>query len=821
MSQTVITAAFEQWKAQEAAGGKPVVLDGFVLANVPGLDPDKPISDTEGMPPTAQIVYRQDVDKVGVVNNNAVVYSITMGSNVGTFDFNWIGLVNKASGTVAMIVHAPMQRKLKTEDGQQGNAINRSFLMEYDGAATETQINTPAQTWQIDFTARLAGMDEELRLANVDIYGAGAFFGDGYLVTKTGTQYAVSVGSGYVGGIRTTLGSVQNITVTTKPAKVWLDVTWQGTLTGQWHAITTISVSATELKDHTDANGFEHYVFAVASIDSSGAITDLRPKGSLANQLAEDSVLTVNNIKADGKRNVTVPMYGLGLGPVAKTDAYSNIAQFYRVNNVSANKPPAVTGNVSAGVICAPMDAAPSAGYWAIVGGNMAAYVGFSGAEAGGITWARIYTEKYLPPMYGLGPVGSSRALLADLLSPDKGYTGFTWSSASGDPNAPTFFPQGGTFGIQNQLWRNTDQYFALQTVWRNGRIGFRTMEANVPGVWNEFFHTGHLPTATQTGALPLDGGTMTGEIKSTSANALRLIQGGYGAILRMNANGLYFLQTNKDDPNGNYNANRSLTISNDTGAVTIGTPLTVNHGDFIRKDGINTYTDGGITYHQTNGVSLQGVGDQYVQSYALETVGQRFAMRWRIHSGGLDSWPEFRNDGSLYLAGNWPAITMSSGTTVHPDGNLQGPCWEGDYLSNWLLEKVHPVGAALPWPTENAPPGWILCNGASFDRNSFPRLGAVFTNGTLPDYRGAFLRGKDNGRGIDPNRNLGDIQWGQAPASCIKRGDWGNYAGLDRGITAMIGTDNDGYPSVSQETEAQRETRPVNISVNYIVRAA
>ncbi|MCS4266597.1 phage tail protein [Serratia sp. BIGb0163] len=183
---------------------------------------------------------------------------------------------------------------------------------------------------------------------------------------------------------------------------------------------------------------------------------------------------------------------GLGVGPVAKTDAYSNIGQLYRVNNLSANKPPATTGNVSAGVVCLPMDAAPSAGYFAVVGGSMAAYVGFSGVEAGGITWARIYTEKYLPPMYGLGAAGSDRALLADLLSPNKGYTGYTWSATSGDPDAPSFFPQGGTFGIQNQLWHNTGQYFALQTVWRNGRVGFRTMEANVPGAWNEFFHTGN-----------------------------------------------------------------------------------------------------------------------------------------------------------------------------------------------------------------------------------------------------------------------------------------------------------------------------------------
>jgi hypothetical protein len=114
-------------------------------------------------------------------------------------------------------------------------------------------------------------------------------------------------------------------------------------------------------------------------------------------------VRTVNSIGPDASGNVAIPMYGLGLGPVAKSDAYSNIAQFYRVNNVSANKPPAVTGNVSAGVVCLPMDAAPSAGYFSVVGGSVAAYAGFSGAEAGGITWARIYTDKYKPTAQDTG----------------------------------------------------------------------------------------------------------------------------------------------------------------------------------------------------------------------------------------------------------------------------------------------------------------------------------------------------------------------------------------------------------------------------------
>ena len=40
MSQTAITLAFEHWKAQQGATGEPVLLDEFVFANVPGLNPD-------------------------------------------------------------------------------------------------------------------------------------------------------------------------------------------------------------------------------------------------------------------------------------------------------------------------------------------------------------------------------------------------------------------------------------------------------------------------------------------------------------------------------------------------------------------------------------------------------------------------------------------------------------------------------------------------------------------------------------------------------------------------------------------------------------
>ncbi|EBW2082160.1 phage tail protein [Salmonella enterica subsp. enterica serovar Mikawasima] len=288
MSQTTITLAFEQWKAQQGATGELVLLDEFVFANVPGLDPDQPVDRNETLPPAEQIVHRQAVSRKGVVNDNAVVHSVVLGADVGDFSFNWIGLINKASGTLAMIVHAPLQQKLKTAEGQQGNVLTRSFLMEYNGAQAETGINTPAETWQIDFTARMAGMDERQRLENIDIFGAAAFFGDGYLVGKSGNQFYVTKGTGYVAGLRTTLAENLNITVTTRPVKVWLDVCWTGTLTSMWGVQSRITV-ADNLADYVQ-NGVQHYVFAVAGIDENGNITDLRPKGTLNEQQASDAL---------------------------------------------------------------------------------------------------------------------------------------------------------------------------------------------------------------------------------------------------------------------------------------------------------------------------------------------------------------------------------------------------------------------------------------------------------------------------------------------------------------------------------------------------
>ncbi|PHM68259.1 phage tail protein [Xenorhabdus sp. KJ12.1] len=294
---SVITTDFEKWKAQQVAAGKPVVLDEFVFANVPNLDPSKDISRSEKLPAANQIVHRQVVNKTGLASENAVAYSVTLGTEVGHFDFNWIGLINKTSGVIGMITHAPTQKKIRTANGLQGNVLTRSFLLEFDGAATETAITTTAETWQIDFTARLTGMDEMQRLINTDSYGEAAFLEDSFAVVRQGEQYRVKKGLAYIGGLRGMLEFDQTLN-SMRNTRVYADFSYQGNLVSQWK--TRVKITAVnDLKNYVDTAGYPHYVFAIARIDSNGNVIDLRSHGSLSDREMANMKRELGKIKQD------------------------------------------------------------------------------------------------------------------------------------------------------------------------------------------------------------------------------------------------------------------------------------------------------------------------------------------------------------------------------------------------------------------------------------------------------------------------------------------------------------------------------------------
>ena len=129
------------------------------------------------------------------------------------------------------------------------------------------------------------------------------------------------------------------------------------------------------------------------------------------------------------------------------------------------------------------------------------------------------------------------------------------------------------------------------------------------------------------------------------------------------------------------------------------------------------------------------------------------------------------------------------------------------------------PVGVPVPWPSATPPTGWLKCNGAAFSSEKYPNLAKVYPTLKLPDLRGEFIRGWDDGRGIDSGRTLLSAQDGSIEA----HGHDYNGAIYTSSGPSWANTTDAGHRAYSGFTSSYggSETRPRNIAFNYIVRAA
>ena len=151
------------------------------------------------------------------------------------------------------------------------------------------------------------------------------------------------------------------------------------------------------------------------------------------------------------------------------------------------------------------------------------------------------------------------------------------------------------------------------------------------------------------------------------------------------------------------------------------------------------------------------------------------------------------------------------------------------------------PVGVPVPWPLPTPPQGWLKYNGAPFDKIMFPKLGAIYPSGVLPDLRGEFIRGWDDGRNIDSGRAILTAQDGTLVGYDPIRSDAGlvgvpgvnsasNYADMrgDR-LNNTIDSVSHIFVNMTMDVIQRRSlgadtaviARPRNIAFNYIVRAA
>lgn len=156
------------------------------------------------------------------------------------------------------------------------------------------------------------------------------------------------------------------------------------------------------------------------------------------------------------------------------------------------------------------------------------------------------------------------------------------------------------------------------------------------------------------------------------------------------------------------------------------------------------------------------------------------------------------------------------------------------------------PPGMIMTYISSNAPAGYLYCNGASVSTTTYSALYFVigFTFGNagggnmkLPDMRGMFLRGLDNGRGYDPDGSFrvvgstqSDMFQGHRHNSVKTNGDiaagasynqWGTWVGDSTGaeLAGYSGVGSPRWDEVNGQPRYGLETRPKNIDVVYIIK--
>ena len=231
-----------------------------------------------------------------------------------------------------------------------------------------------------------------------------------------------------------------------------------------------------------------------------------------------------------------------------------------------------------------------------------------------------------------------------------------------------------------------------------------------------------------------------------------------------------------------------------------------------------------------------------FVKSAIAAMVGSAPAALDRLNelAAALGNDPNFATTMLNALAGKQPLDNTLT--------NLSGKDVAGLLAYLGLGEgSALPVGVPVPWPSATPPTGWLKCNGAAFSAVEYPKLAKAYPTNKLPDLRGEFIRGWDDGRGVDNGRSLLTVQgyatedhahglpsrstivtdatinfyfdetWVNSGTDIIK---WGDTS--DAGLPAPnYGTFKTFKQSVAGLGSAASETRPRNIAFNYIVRAA
>jgi phage-related tail fiber protein len=188
-----------------------------------------------------------------------------------------------------------------------------------------------------------------------------------------------------------------------------------------------------------------------------------------------------------------------------------------------------------------------------------------------------------------------------------------------------------------------------------------------------------------------------------------------------------------------------------------------------------------------------------YVELKAASTVSANVSLTLPTSDGDADQF--LKTDGSGALS--WATVSTPAGV---------------------------PTGSVFTMATTTVPSGYLECNGAAVSRTTyadlFSAIGTTWGSGNgsttfnVPDLRGEFVRGWDNGRGVDSSRSFATFQDHafEDHEHLYDRATTGSDVTLDRSPEGRNSARSSTHGVVSGANTAN-ETRPRNIAMMYVIK--
>lgn len=209
----------------------------------------------------------------------------------------------------------------------------------------------------------------------------------------------------------------------------------------------------------------------------------------------------------------------------------------------------------------------------------------------------------------------------------------------------------------------------------------------------------------------------------------------------------------------------------------------------------------------------------------------------------GVDGWqPHATIPTKAILGKSYPAGTKLIAVQNEPASQLEAVLQQDQNLadvqdkavartnlgvySKEEADRLMSAGAVVHFARTSAPQGWLKANGAAISRTAYAGLYAAigttygagdgFNTFNLPDLRGEFLRGLDDGRGVDAGRVLGSGQLDQNKAHSHNAFDAGHthQSAFPVGDNLSV-SPGSGYTVQQATVSTIRETTPSTAGVS------